>query len=867
VSAPRRLRAEHLAEALGIWTPTPRLSWELPTGTVAQQAYELELDRVAQGRVESTRSLLVPWPDAPLASRQRVECRVRTWTESGESEWSAPLFVEAGLIEPTDWVARWIQPHEDEIPAPRERPAYLLRRTFELDRPDAARLYATAHGLYEAFLNGHRVGDQELTPGVGSYEHHLDVQTFDVTELVQPGINTWDVVLSDGWYRGANGFTQATDCYGERTAFLGQLHVGDAVVATDAEWHSSTGPIVAADLMVGESVDLRIEPGEGEPVDVVSHDMTRLTASPASPSRRVQELRPVSVRRLDAERQVVDLGQNINGWTRLADLGPAGTTVTLTHGETIDEQGDVTQEHLDGFDPFTGQVVPVGMTDHVTSAGLPGQDFEPRHTTHGFRYVRVTGHPGRLTPDDVTGVVVHTDLRRTGWFRCSDERLNRLHDVADWSFRGNACEIPTDCPTRERSGWTGDYQIFLPTAAFLYDVAGFTRKWLRSLVAEARADGCVRNIAPDPLAANGRRSFLEQMGMEGSAGWGDAITIVPWELYRTYADEQVLEECWPAMLAWLDFAAEAARSHRHPSREARPGPAAAQEEFVWDGTFHFGEWLEPGASMADLGTQDNGAVATAYFHRSALLAARVGRMLGHDVEADRLDALAAATRDAWQREFIADDGTLSPATQATHVRALAFGLVPDELRDATAARLAQLVVDADRHLGTGFLATPSLLPMLADHGHGDLAYDLLLQDSPPSWMYMVERGATTVWESWEGIAEGLPSSLNHYSKGAVISFLHTHTAGIRQLDDESAYRRFRIAPRPGGDLTWAEATHDSAYGRIESSWRITRDEFELDVTVPPGTSAEVVLPDDTHHRAGPGTAHYRTAAPDKEHHA
>jgi alpha-L-rhamnosidase len=721
-------------------------------------------------------------------------------------------------------------------------------------------LYATAHGIYEAFLNGHRVGDMELTPGFSSYEHHLDVQTFEVTDLVHAGRNTWDVILSDGWYRGRIGFTQTPDCYGDRTAFLGQLHVGGVIVTTNGEWRCATGPVIAADLMAGEIVDLRRAPEHWEPVELVTHDLTRLTSSPAPPSRRVEELRPKAVRRLDTQRQVVDLGQNIHGWIHLSELGPAGTTVALTHGEALDEQGDVTQEHLTGYDPLSGQPVPVGMFDQVTSAGIEGQEFEPRHTTHGFQYVRITGHPARLTHQDVTGVVVQTDLRRTGWFRCSDERINRLHEIADWSFRGNACEIPTDCPTRERSGWTGDYQIFLPTAAFLYDVAGFTRKWLRSVIAEARADGCIRNVSPDPLSANGKESFLERMGMEGSAGWGDAITIVPWTHWCTYGDEQVLEECWPAMLAWLDFATNAARSHRHPSRAARPGPAAPHEAFIWDGTFHFGEWLEPGATVDDLTSRDNGAVATAYLYRSASIAAQVGRILGHDSEADRLESLAANTRDAWQREFISANGELTPGTQATHVRGLAYNLVPEDLRAATAATLARLVTEADNHLSTGFLATPLLLPTLADCGYLDLAYDVLLQDTPPSWLFMLERGATTIWESWEGIATGMPSSLNHYSKGAVISFLHTHTAGIQQVDGETAHRAYRIAPQPGGGLTWAEAVYDSPYGRIESSWHRGSDQFELVVSVPAGTSADVILPDGTYYRVGPGIATYRTRA-------
>jgi alpha-L-rhamnosidase len=789
--------------------------------------------------------------------------RVKVWTDLGESDWSEPSTFETGLLEATDWSARWIEPIE-ERPAPHgERPAFLLRTGLHVDVVAPARLYATAHGIYETFLNGTRVGDAELTPGFTSYDRNLHVQTYDVTDLLRAGPNRWEVVLSDGWYRGRTGFMQIADNYGESVAFLGQLHVGDQVFGSDAAWECTTSRITTADLMAGQSVDLRIEPARWRPVRVVDHDLDRLTSSPAPPTRRVEEIRPVAVTRPAADRHVVDLGQNINGWIRLRDLGPAGTALTLVHGEALDPAGDVTQAHLDGDDFVNGGILHVGQTDRVISAGRPGEVFEPRHTTHGFQYVRIEGHPGRLTPDDVTGVVVHSDLRRTGWFRCSDERVNQLHEITVWSFRDNACEVPTDCPQRERAGWTGDYQVFVPTAAFLYDVAGFSVKWLRDLMADARPDGCLCNFAPDPARPRALPRASEMwMQMMGSSGWGDAITIVPWELWRAYGDRGVLEECWPAMVAWVDYAARAAASGRHPSRAARSAEPAPHERFVWDAGFHWGEWLEPGDQGEDLWTRDKGEIGTAFLHRSALLAARVGRLIGRDDESARLDRLAADALAAWRAEFIRPNGSLTHDTQANHVRALAFGLVPDELRAQTADRLVELIDAAGMHLGTGFLATPFLLPALADSGHLDVAYALLLQDTPPSWLHMVDRGATTVWEDWDGIAEDgtAKGSLNHYSKGAVISFLHAYTAGIQLLDEGPGYSRFRIAPRPGGGLTWAEAVHDAPYGRIESSWRIETGQFRLITTVPPGTSARVELPDGTVHDQPPGTATWRCAA-------
>ena len=855
MSTPARLRVEHLDNAvLGLGDRRPRLSWSLPDGASHQLAYCVEVNGRALDRIEARDSVLVPWPDEPLTGRSRIEWRVKVWTDLGESEWSAPAWFETGLLDAAEWVAEWIEPHEPVRADAGARPAYLLRQQFALDSvaPDA-RLYATAHGVYEAFVNGQRVGDLELAPGFTSYESRLDVQTYDVTDLLVAGENTWTVVLSDGWYRGRNGFGQMPDSYGDTIAFLGQLHVGDIVATTDESWASSTGAIVAADLMAGQREDRRLQPDGWHPVTVAHHDRAALTVSPSPPVRRVQELRPVGIRRIDRDRQVVDLGQNINGWVRLTDLGPADTELTLVHGEALDAAGDVTQDHLAGGDHTDGGTLPVGQIDHVVSAGCEGDWFEPRHTTHGFQYVRIEGHPHRLTPDDITGIVVHTDLRRTGWFRCSDERINRLHEIADWSFRDNACAIPTDCPQRERSGWTGDWQVFLPSAAFLYDVAGFSLDWLRDLAEEQRADGRVRNYAPDPLLPRhpgGTHDYLQ-----GSAGWGDAIVMVPWAMSRIYRDDGVLGELWAAMVRWVEYAAQAARSNRSPERAAVRADPAPHETYLWDTGFHWGEWLEPGGGEWEA---DQGHVSTAFLAHSASLVAQIGRLLGHSQDAERFEDLAMHAADAWRTEYLDAEGRLTPDTQANHVRALAFGLVGDDASDRTAARLVELIRQAGTHLGTGFLATPYLLPVLADTGHLDVAYELLLQDTPPSWMAMVVRGATTVWEDWHGIGDdGTPkASLNHYSKGAVIAFLHQYVAGVQLLDDHPGYERFRIAPRPGGGLTWAEAVHDSPYGRIESSWRIDDDRFRLTVVVPSGTTAEVLLPDGTRQEQTPGVTSY-----------
>ena len=396
--------------------------------------------------------------------------------------------------------------------------------------------------------------------------------------------------------------------------------------------------------------------------------------------------------------------------------------MTLTHGEWLDADGDLTTAHLDVDLPIFPERLPLGQVDEVVPAG-DGDVFEPRFTTHGFRYVRIQGQPGPFGPHDVTGVVVHSDLRRLGWFSCSDDRVSRLHEAVVWSLRSNMCDIPTDCPQRERAGWTGDWQIFAPTAAYLYDVLAFTRKWLGDVSLDQRADGCVANISPCPPA----EGFDGRLGaLNGSAGWGDVVVSAPWDLYQAYGDTSLLRETWGTMTAWAGFAAAAAAGGRHPDRAAaRPEPAA-HERYLWDTGFHWGEWLEPGGAPADFGAfarADKSEVATAYLHRSAATVVRVAEVLGLPGEQwHRYREIAAGALDAWRREFVRPDGTLAVQTQASHVRALAFGLVPEELRRPVAARLAELVGLADGHLTTGFLSTPYLLPVLADHGYLEVAY-------------------------------------------------------------------------------------------------------------------------------------------------
>ncbi|MCX4703292.1 glycoside hydrolase family 78 protein [Streptomyces sp. NBC_01352] len=856
--APHRLRFEHLDDAvLGTDVARPRLSWQLPVGATRQTAYEIAAGEWSTGVVRSAERVLVPYTGPEPSARERVEWRVRVWTDLGESDWSAPAFWEMGLLERSDWSASWIRPHEQNVPDPGHRPVYALHSHVELPGPiTSARAYVTAHGIYELVVNGQRIGDQELTPGFTAYRSNLQVQTYDLTTVLHEGANDLGAFLSDGWYRGLFGYSRTYDNFGDRTAFLAQFEVihtdgSTTVVGTGLGWGSTVSDSTEADLLDGQRVVQRTDGFRWdrrdwqpvlEPTDPLCADWSRLCATPAPPVRRVRSITPVSVTTLEGGRHIVDLGENTSGWIHLDEAGP-GSEIVLTHGEALDADGDVTTDHLRP-DMGSGVLLPFHQIDSVVFVG-DGQAFEPRHTTHGFQYVAIDGLPGPLGTDNLHGVEVRTDLCPTGTFHCSDRRIELLHEAAVRSWRTNACDVPTDCPQRERAAWTGDYQVFVSTAAFLDGIAGFTDKWLKDLASDQVPNGMVRNYVPSPEAAVG--------GVEGSSGWGDAAVSVPWQMWQSYRDREVLARQYPSAVAWLEFVETTARTARAPERiEAHP-EAPEHEQFLWDTGFHWGEWLEPGVEIA-LFEGEHSIVATAYFAHSARLLAKTAEVLGKTEDAARWTELAANVERAWATEFIGADGRLARDSQATYVRALRFGLIPEHLVPSAVEHLVELIRADGTHLSTGFLSTGMLLPVLADNGRADVAFDLLFQDTSPSWLTMIDRGATTIWEHWDGIdAKGTPSgSLNHYSKGAVIGFLHRYVAGLRPLESHPGYERFVVEPVIDDRLDWARATLETPFGLASSSWRREDGAIRYEVVVPADTECEfrvgepVVLGPGTH---------------------
>jgi len=878
-AVPTHLSADAGGGELVVTGPSPRLSWHPPLGAGLAQRYEVEasIEGEAPVRAVVRGHHLVPWPWAPLSGARRVTWRVRVAAADSlpdaagpgpgeDADFSATHRFESGLPD-GEWDAHWISPASAVVAStPRQdvdgrRPAARLGVTFTVPGDVvSARLYSTALGLYEAFVNGKRAGEAELSPGSTSYDLTLHAQVSDVTADVYPGENRLEIELSDGWYRGQVGAFRASAGWGERTAARAVLRVELADgrrldVPTDASWRARRSLIVGAGLMDGQSVDLAADPGDWTPVEVNAVTAPAVSYSPAPPVRVVRT-RPADVVQLGEGVWIADAGQNASGWLRLNDVGPFGTRTVIDYGEHLGTDGDLDTTHLNSSRPGEPQKVFV-QRDEVLSAG-DGSAFEPRHTVHGFRYARITrtapdGAAPELDPGSVEARIVYTDFQRTGSFESADPRLNTLHALAERSFLSNAVDIPTDCPTRERLGWTGDYQVFAPMAARLFDVRGFSDKWLGSVRDDQFADGRIANFSPD-----GRRLKThpeDQFAMmTGSSGWGDAIVLVPWTMYEEYGDTRVLRENWDAMVAWNAWAANVARTRRHPSRVKRSAEPAPHEAYLWDGSFHWGEWIEPKAKRED-GTPidpvqenpaawfgaDKGEVGTAFLYRTTALLSRIAGVLRFGAEAERYGAEADRVLDAWRTEFLLPGGRTVGDTQASYVRALSFGLIPEELRGCAAARLVELIEAAGNHLGTGFLSTGDLLSVLAEVGHPQVAEALLFSTGSPSWMNMVDHGATTIWEDWDGVddAGSAHESLNHYSKGAAMRYLHTHVLGLRQAPGSVAWERAVVDPVPPTGLQWARGAHTTPQGEIRVQWRRQGDSLGLVVSVPAGTVVSV----------------------------
>jgi alpha-L-rhamnosidase len=834
----KELRCEYLVNPVGIDIANPRLSWEIVSDerNVLQEAYEIRVatseEAVKEGRsllwdsgkVFSAESVNIEYKGPALSPMQRVFWQVRVWTGKGRpTAWSEPSYWETGLLDAGNWKANWISSPFDK-PDEKIRPCSYFRKDFQvIKQVQTARLYISALGLYEAYLNGKKVGDQLFTPGWTSYNKRVQYQTYDITAMLS-GTNVIGAIVGDGWYRGFIGTNQ--NYYGDQTALIAQLQINytdgtTEVIVTDGSWKATKGAILFSDIYHGEIYDARLESQGWDKIGfndktwvnsmIYDHSKEILIAQQSVPVKAIQEIHPLKLIQTAKGETVYDMGQNMVGYVRLKVIGKAGEKVALKFAEVLDKAGNF----------YTENLRTASATDMYILKGDGEEVYEPRFTYHGFRYVKIEGFPGTPGLNTITGIVIHSDMEPTGKFACSDSLVNQLQHNIQWSQKGNFFDIPTDCPQRdERLGWTGDAQVFMPTAAFNYNVAPFFTRWLGDLSVDQLPDGSVPNVIPD-VTKN-----------EGSAGWADASVIVPWNLYLAYGDRRILEKQYPSMKTWVEY------------MRGRAG-----NDYVWDGDPQFGDWqaLVPSYVNTPELVTDKDMVATAYYYYSTTLLARIAIIIGRTEDAAYYSKLADKIKWAFSLAFIDSSGRLTSDTQTAYLLAIAFDLLPSNILKQATGYLASYIENVG-HLTTGFIGTPLLCKTLTDLGRVDLAYKLFMRKEYPSWLYPVTQGATTIWERWDGIQPdgtfqnpGM-NSFNHYAYGAVGEWLYQYVVGIRPDEKDPGYRHIILAPHPGGGLTNARGEYESMYGTIVSDWSVSGGKMIYHAVIPPNSKATVILP-------------------------
>ncbi len=816
---------EGFTNPLGFHDATPLFSWKLPAGVKKQTAYRIEMksgEKVWDGGwTESEQTTFVPYRGAPLESRRKVEWRVRFRDENGkDSSWSEPARFEMGLLSREDWQARWIKP-QGASDSDAERVA-TLRRRFAVERkPAQARIYVTARGTFELNLNGTRVGRDHFANGFTSYHKRLDTLTYDVTKELRSGENSIEATLGTGWYAGRFPFAaKKKGFYGEQPELLLQLEITyedgtRETVPSDEKWEATfDGPIVSSSIYDGENYDARREKANWKPV-AANADLgaARLTPKPFAPVREKETLVPEKITEPAPGRFIFDLGQNMVGWARLRIPAEKDKTVTIRFAEMLKADGTL----------YTENYRSAKSVDTYTADATGIIEWEPRFTFHGFRYVELSGlrAGGRPQKDWVTGVVLFSDLKRVGKFESSHAKLNQLQSNIVWGQRGNFLDIPTDCPQRdERLGWTGDAQVFAPTAMFNYDAHAFWKSWLASMRDDQAADGGIPHVVPDV------------MKVTGSPGWADAATFIPWEVYVRTGDASVIAENYAMMekhVAWY-------------RAQSKKGLTPAIKGY--------GDWLQPYAKDRS-GETPVPLLGAAFYARSARILADAARVLNREKDVKRYRKEADGVKEAFFKEYFDKTGKLriAPETQTAYVLALAFDLLPKDARAKAAANLVRLIGEADNHLRTGFLGTPHIVRVLDETGYKDLAYDLLLKETYPSWFYSINQGATTMWERWnsyshdKGFGDASMNSFNHYAYGAIGQWMYERVAGLAPDPAHPGYKHFFVRPLVGRQLTSARAELETPYGKASSAWVKQGGKVVIEVVVPPNTTATIEFPD------------------------
>ncbi len=886
------LKCNYETEPKGI-EGTPVFSWKYTSEqkSTLQTAYQLWIYDTTKlvydsGKIQGKENVCVEATGFQVLPDSCYEWKVHIWDNHGE-ETEAGSYFEGAI---SQWKAKWIEPENGGIgyeppisvvtaailgkkpkgkPEERMMPVTMIRKVFEAkDQIKKARIYATAHGIYQLLLNGMAMDERRFAPEYSSYQKCLFYQIYDVTDKLQAGKNAIGVLLADGWWGGRCGMGGECQLYGSTRGFLMQLELeytsGEKeIIISDNSFHwSDQGHIRYSDLFIGEMQDMRFyeksksfscavyaEDKEWSPVAQKDYGYQELTPQIAGKVVPFQEFKPTLVKNPKNE-IVLDFGQNFAGIVRAKIQAPKGTVVTLEHAEVLDKKGNY-------FNNILG--VNKNQCDVFICSDAREDIFEPQFTFHGFRYVRVTGLSS-VNPEDFTGIALTTEMKNLAEFSCSNSKLNQLYQNSRWSGWANMISIPTDCPQREKAGWTGDIQIFSPTAAYHQDMDPFLRRWMKSVAAEQFLDGQIPPIVPYT------RSYQKIMqGVfhgENSCGWSDSCIIVPYVMYQMYQDKRILAEYYLVMKNWFAYIkneAETKVSKTFEKKKHRTAREIENQKYLWNTGFHFGDWLVPSYQGKDTTKlkKVEPLFAAMYYAYDAKLMAEVAEILGEKEEAEQYQKLFQRIRQAFMETYVSDDGSIILNTQGAYVCALWFDLIPEELIQKAGSHLEELIKKNGNCLDTGFLATPLLLDVLMKIGKKDLAYQLLYQEQCPSWFYEIDRGATTIWECWDGIKPNGKvgnMSYNHYAFGCVSDFMNRMIIGIRK--EAVGYERILIKPEPDETLTWAKGSYECIYGRITCSWKKEADRFLLEAEIPCGTTATIVLPNQEQHVVGSGSYQY-----------
>lgn len=829
------LLTENQTNPIGLDVQLPRFSWQLVSEqrNITQAACEITVNDSKgatwrSGKIVSGQSVHVLYGGPALQPGKKYTWQVRVWDKNGKaSEWSEPAFFQTGFLNPSDWKAKWIEADliEDSI----NRPAQYFRKQFSTSKKIAsATVYITAHGMYEAQINGKRVGDAYLTPGWTSYNKRLQYQVYDVTNLLATGNNVIGVITGNGWYRGFLAWGGNKDIYGKRTGVLFQLDINyadgsTATIVSDGSWKSSTGSIRFSEIYHGETIDAREEKagwsttvyndGNWSGVKTQNYSNDILLATYNEPVKKHETFKPVKIITTPKGEKVIDFGQNLVGWVIVKATGSAGDKITLRHAEVLDKTGNFYLDNLRAANATATYIL----------SGKGEETFEPHFTFYGFRYIRIEGL-NEIKPENFTAVALYSDMKPTGTFVSSNPLINQLQHNIQWGQRGNFLDVPTDCPQRdERLGWTGDAQAFSRTASFNFGVNNFFAKWLRDVEADQMPTGSVPFVIPNVLGPNSG----------GATGWADVATIIPWNMYLAYGDKRILENQYKSMAAWVGYMEKESKN------------------YLWNTGFHFGDWLfyrpfddNDGRSAVT----DKYMIAQCFFANSVQTMINTAKVLGKNEDANKYTSLLENVKDAFLKEYVTANGRLVSGTQTAYVLALNFDMLPENLREQTVNKLVDNIKSYGNHLTTGFLGTPYLCHVLNRFGKTDVAYTLLMQETYPSWLYPVKMGATTIWERWGGIhpdstfEPASMNSFNHYAYGAIGDWMYRVVAGLDTYDDGPGYKHIRIQPHIGGGLTNASASLQTYYGKASSGWKIENGKLFLEVEIPANTRADVYIP-------------------------